>query len=75
MEIEEHYTLLYIEFTGNDVVASGRANPKLIHLLCSSFINGFFEFVRHDMPKEEAVTYIGQLQTFFACGWDQLFRP
>ena len=75
VEIEEHYTLLYIEFTGNDVVASGRGNPKLIHLLCSSFMHGFFEIVRHDMPKEEAVTYIGQLQTFFACGWDQLFRP
>ncbi len=75
VEIEEHYTLLYIEDTGNDVIRSGRATPQLIHLLCSSFIHGFFEFVRHDMQKEEALTYIGQLQAFFACGWDQLFRP
>ncbi|HAG12497.1 MAG TPA: TetR/AcrR family transcriptional regulator [Ruminococcus sp.] len=75
VEIEEHYTLLYIEYTGNDVIRSGRANPKLIHLLCSSFIHGFFEFVRHNMPKEEAITYIQQLQAFFACGWDSLFRP
>ena len=75
VEIEEHYTLLYIEFTGNDVIRSGRAKPQLIHLLCSTFIHGFFECIRHDMPKEEALTYIGQLQAFFACGWDQLFRP
>ncbi|MBQ9695601.1 MAG: TetR/AcrR family transcriptional regulator [Oscillospiraceae bacterium] len=75
VEIEERYTLLYIEQTGNDVIRSGRAAPQLIHLLCSSFVHGFFEFVRHDMPKDEALTYIEQLQTFFACGWDQLFRP
>lgn len=75
VEIEELYTLLYIEYTGNDVISSGRANPKLIHLLCSSFIHGFFECIRDDMPKAEALTYIGQLQAFFACGWDHLFRP
>lgn len=75
VEIEEHYTLLYIEHTGNDVIRSGRAAPRLIHLLCSSFVHGFFEFVRHDMPKNEALTYISQLQTFFSCGWDHLFRP
>lgn len=75
VEIEERYTLLYIGHTGNDVIRSGRAAPQLIHLLCSSFVHGFFEFVRHDMPKDEALTYIEQLQTFFACGWDQLFRP
>lgn len=67
--------MLYIGHTGNDVIRSGRAAPQLIHLLCSSFVHGFFEFVRHDMPKDEALTYIAQLQTFFACGWDQLFRP
>ena len=75
VEIEERYTLLYIEHTGSEGSRAGRAAPQLIHLLCSSFVHGFFEFVRHDMPKDEALTYIEQLQTFFACGWDQLFRP
>ena len=75
VEIEEHYTLLYIEHTGSDVISSGRAKPQLVHLLCSSFVHGFFEFVRHDMPKDEAFTYIYQLQDFFACGWDHLFSP
>ena len=75
VEIEERYTLLYIEHIGNDVIRSGRATSQLIHLLCSAFVHGFFEFVRHDMSKDEALTYIAQLQTFFACGWDHLFRP
>jgi len=75
VSIDEKYTLKYIETTENDVISSGRATPRLIHLLCSSFIHGFFEFVRHDMTKEDAMKYIIQLQTFFACGWDQLFNP
>jgi len=75
VDIEEQYTLLYIEHTGNDVIRSGRAAPQLIHLLCSSFVHGFFEIVRHDMSQDEALTYVVQLQSFFACGWEQLFRP
>ena len=59
---------------GNDVFTSGRATPQLIHLLCSSYVHGFFECIRHDMEKDEAKNYISQLRTFFACGWDHLFR-
>lgn len=75
VSIDEKYTLQYIEFTGNDVLTSGRATTQLVHLLCSSFIHGFFEFVRHDMERNEAERYIVQLQGFFSCGWDRLFNP
>ena len=75
VSIDEKYTLQYIEFTGNDVLTSGRATTQLVHLLCSSFIHGFFEFVRHDMKRNEAERYIVQLQGFFSCGWDRLFNP
>ncbi len=72
--IEEKYTLLYIACTGNDALSSGRAQPLLIHLLCSSFVYGFFEIVRHDMERPEAETYLGQLQEFYACGWADLLN-
>ncbi len=75
VDIIEKYTLLYIEHTGNDVITSGRAKPQLIHLLCSSFVHGFFEIVRHNMEKADAAQYIQQLQRFFTCGWDDLFNP
>ena len=75
VSIDEKYTIRYIEATGNDVLTSGRATPQLIHLLCSSFMHGFFEFVRHEMDKTEALRYIAQLQAFFSCGWDRLFNP
>lgn len=74
-ELDEKYTLKYIEDTGNDVISSGRAGPNLIHLLCSSYVYGFFEVVRHDMTKGEAEVHIAQLQDFFSHGWDNLFNP
>lgn len=73
--LDEKYTLLYIEHTHNDVISSGRAKPQLIHMLCSSFMHGFYEFVRHDMQRDEAVEYVHQLQAFYAQGWDRLFNP
>lgn len=73
--LDEKYTILYIEHTKNDVLSSRRAKPQLIHMLCSSFMHGFYEFVRHDMPREEAMEYVYQLQEFYARGWDNLFNP
>lgn len=72
--LDEHYTLLYIEHTKNDIFSSGRAKPQLVHLLCSSFMHGFFEFIRHDMPYEEAMEYLYQLREFYECGWDNLLN-
>lgn len=74
-ELDEKYTLKYIEDTGNDVISSGRAGKLLIHQLCGSYMYGFFEVIRHDMTKEEAQTHIAQLQDFFSHGWDKLFNP
>ncbi len=74
-EINEQYTLRFIEETCSDVISSGRAGKHLIHLLCSSYMYGFFEVVRHGMSKEEAEVHITQLQTFFAHGWDKLLNP
>ena len=74
-DLDEKYTLKYIEDTGNDVISSGRAGTRLIHLLCSSYMYGFFEVIRHDMTKDEAQKHISQLQDFFTHGWDKLFNP
>ena len=74
-DLDEKYTLKYIEDTGNDVISSGRAGKLLIHQLCSSYMYGFFEVIRHDMTKEEAQVHIAQLQDFFSHGWDKLFNP
>ena len=43
VEIDERYTLRFIEETDNDVITSGRASTQLIHLLCGAYMYGFFE--------------------------------
>ena len=35
-------------------------------------VNGIFEAVAHDFPKEEARGYIKQVEAFFNAGWDKL---
>lgn len=74
-QIDEEYTLRYIENTDNDVIRSGRAGTHLIHLLCSAYVHGFFEVIRHDMTRDEAGTHIQQLLGFYSQGWDKLFNP
>ena len=44
----------------------------LAHMLSSAFYSGLFETVRHEMPKEEAQSYVRQLRRFFVCGWADL---
>ena len=54
----------------------GRTAPvmpdDLNHMLASAYLSGFFEIVVHDMPKEEAWTYVDKLTDFFAAGWKNL---
>ena len=74
-EIEVKNTVRFIENTGNDALSSGRASISLMHMLCSAYVSGMFEIIRHDMARAEAVTYLGQMREFFEQGWDHLFNP
>lgn len=73
VEQDVQYTIKYIESIGNDAIVSKRLTPELLHILCSSYWSGIFEIVVHDMSKEDANTYIGQLKRFFKCGWQDIF--
>ena len=44
----------------------------LVHMLSNAFYSGLFETVRHQMSKEDALTYVRQLRRFFVCGWADL---
>ena len=46
----------------------------LIHMLVSSYFNGMFEVVAHDMKKEDAIEYVLIIAKFFHCGWKNLFK-
>ncbi|WHH58692.1 TetR/AcrR family transcriptional regulator [Petroclostridium sp. X23] len=74
VEIEVEYSLKFIESTGNDALASGRANPELIHIISSAFFSAVFEVVKHDMTKETADSYVDSLKKFFAAGWKTILN-
>lgn len=72
IDIEVAYTLRFLETTGNDALESGRLTPTLLHMLSNAYYSGLFEIVRHDMSKEDAMTYVRQLRRFFTRGWADL---
>lgn len=47
-------------------------NPMLEHILTSSMFTAYFELIVHDVPRQEAETYIDQLLLFYSAGWQQI---
>lgn len=72
IDIEVTYTRRFLEATGNDALQSGRLTPMLLHMLSSAYYSGLFEIVRHDMAKDDAMSYVSQLRRFFTQGWSDL---
>jgi len=72
IDIEVAYTRRFLEATGNDALESGRLTPMLLHMLSSAYYSGLFEIVRHDMAKDDAMSYVRQLRRFFTQGWSDL---
>ncbi len=72
IDIEGAYTLRFLEATGNDTLESGRLTPMMLHMLSNAYYSGLFEIVRHDMTKDDAMTYVSQLRRFFTRGWADL---
>ena len=69
VEVEVEYTLRYIEVLrhlGKDVP---ELNNSICHIIASGMFNGLFEIAIHDMPKEQALQYVGQFRTFYTGGW------
>lgn len=68
-DIDAEYTLKYIEVLkslGRDVPDIDR---ELCHMISSGMLDGMFEIIRHDMPKERAKAFIAQLNEFYTAGW------
>lgn len=52
----------------------GEIDPEVHHMLTSAYFTAVFEVVAHNMPKEKALAYVGQISKFFNAGWDSLMR-
>lgn len=62
----------FIKVLNDNGYAINDIRADLNHILVSSYFNGFFEVVAHDMKKEDAKQYISLLVDFFNSGWEKL---
>lgn len=49
-------------------------SDNLIHIVVTTFFNGVFEIVAHDIPKEEAKICLKQLRDFYSAGWFEMLK-
>ena len=47
-------------------------SPHLKHIIVTAMFNGFFEIIIHNMPSEEAESYLKELILFFEAGWSKI---
>ena len=72
VEVEVEYTLRYmgvLRRMGRDIPQMSRS---LCHIIASGMFNAIFEVVIHDMPYEQALRDVEQLQAFYTAGWSKL---
>ena len=74
VDIEVEYTYKYMEVIGCESVKKGVVTEDFIHMIVTAYFNGMFEVVRHGMPKEAAVRYIGMLNRYHMAGSDTIFN-
>lgn len=72
IEVETENTVRFINVLNDMGIQTREIRADLNHMLASALFNGMFEVVAHDLPKEDAVSYIRRLQEFFHAGWDKL---
>ena len=72
VKVEVESTLRYMEVLrrmGRDIPQMSRS---LCHILARGMFNAIFEVVIHDMPYEQALRDVEQLQAFYTAGWSKL---
>lgn len=52
----------------------GDIHPDVLHMLVSAYFTSLFEVVKHDIEKEDALSHIVQISTFFQSGFQSLIR-
>ncbi|WMI80024.1 TetR/AcrR family transcriptional regulator [Anaerotignum sp. MB30-C6] len=75
IENEVESTYKYMEVIGCESVKSGIVTEDFIHIVVTSYFEGVFEVVRHDMSREEAVKYINMLRLYHLAGFETVFSP
>ncbi len=69
IEIEEKSSL---DFMANDNFKPTKINKFFVHVIATSGLNNMLEAIHHDLPKAEALEYIGKIQRFYYAGTKEI---
>lgn len=74
VEIETEYTYKYMEAVGLKVENGKPVTKDFMHIMNTALFESFFEVVRHNMSKEEALEYIDMLEKYHSAGWAIIYK-
>lgn len=72
VRIETEYTYKWMEATGCRLEVGGDIARNLIHIVDTSYFEGVFEVIRHDMSRDEAKKYISILGKYHHDGFQSI---
>lgn len=75
VRIEVEYTYKYMEVVGYPTEFQDMITKNLLHIVTTSYFNGVFEVIRHDMSREEAKNYVLMLGKYHRAGFSEIFYP
>ena len=74
VELDVAQTEQYYDLLREQGKIVGKVSRELHHMLTSAYFTAVFETVVHDMAREQALSYIEELATFFNSGWNGLLN-
>lgn len=69
VSVEEEYTWKWMEVTGAGQALEGTMTRELYHMVVTSYFEGIFEVVRHEIDRENAKKYISMLGKYHHAGF------
>lgn len=67
--VEEEYTWKWMEVTGSALELKEAMPRELYHMVVTSYFEGVFEVIRHEMSRENAKKYISLLGKYHHAGF------
>lgn len=74
VEIETEYTFKFMKVIGVEPKNGKPITKDFMHIMNKAFFESFFEVVRHDMSKEDALEYVNMLEKYHSAGWDVIYK-
>lgn len=69
VSIEEDYTRKWLDVTNSRLELEGELPAEFFHMMVTSYFEGIFEIVRHEMSLENAKKYVAMMSKYHHAGF------